>query len=458
MAVTFGYEGDDADDLTRVILCNGEEGGGNGGADGRSAFVDVEELAEGDEECPSGGLAITYGYADEGPEDHTTVYLCNPFTGELGPTLPLLDGTTLDDLDQAPLGYAFKELDLALDVSLHPSHIDESYGARLQCRWGKVQEDGTLDSSARWVDCPEAPLTPEHDRGLGWSDGLYATEYRVRAGLSVSTDPVRVPYYLHNNLDSAPSCDRRAPESEFFEVARDLMGPSTSGAFRVDGDPEEPGYVQLSNPFVSIHFDLPVRRSLGFLLPSPTFSSSDPSMVSGQVQVNSLRRRFVLSDDRQQLLIYRTYASRRGNSTCKALSVARQDERRFAMYRRGCDAVVLDRDGVGVCLDVDDDGLVHAVDGWRAGDWQVGAWFHGFVTAAMPPDQPLRAGVDNAMWRDLISQYRDNTPNGSRNFSSKCWTDPRCAEGQTNRATSGLVSWLYLPDVDFYPNMLPPAP
>ncbi|TVQ88723.1 MAG: hypothetical protein EA397_16130 [Deltaproteobacteria bacterium] len=73
IAITYGLEGDDSDDLTTVYVCNGDEG--------RGAVIDVAILEEGHEECANGGVAVTYGYDDEDPSEHETVYVCNGIDG-----------------------------------------------------------------------------------------------------------------------------------------------------------------------------------------------------------------------------------------------------------------------------------------------------------------------------------------------------------------------------------------
>ncbi|TVQ87241.1 MAG: hypothetical protein EA397_18150 [Deltaproteobacteria bacterium] len=365
-------------------------------------------------------------------------------TVELGPTSDYVFGGIREQPVGASRGYAWDPADVSIEtVLLAPDLADVD--PHLQCRWGKVDEEGRLADDLAWFPCPESPFTPEHDLTVT-GDGAYQTQVRVAAGGSVSPEPIAYPYYLHQSLSGAQDCTLRAEPEAYFDRARILLGTSVTGAFVTDGEAEDPGYVQLSNPFVRVNFSLPVRRSLGFRIDGGTFAPSRPDMISGEVEVLSLRRRFLLSEDGRHLLIYRRYASRRANGDCTGMSVARRMGTRSIM--RACEAVVIDRDGVGVCLTTDDVGDVRAVAGWQPGDWTVGAWFHGFSTAALPPDEPLRVNRDNAMWRDLLSRH--GTTQGGRNFSPKCYQSDTCADGRVAHGATGPIPWLYLPDADLY--------
>lgn len=65
-------------DGTSDTISPGADGrDGEDGETGQSAFVSIVDLPPGDENCEHGGIAITYGVEGADPEDLTTVYVCN---------------------------------------------------------------------------------------------------------------------------------------------------------------------------------------------------------------------------------------------------------------------------------------------------------------------------------------------------------------------------------------------
>jgi hypothetical protein len=110
--------------------------------------------------------------------------------------------------------------------------------------------------------------------------------------------------------------------------------------------------VQLKNPFISLTF-LPSKISNG-----PNFSLADNSTPQ-KINVLSLRHRFLVDPSRQMLLVTRSYKSRRETSqTCRAAVIEVRDthtngiKNPKAFKDNHCDAIVLNKAGSGVCIEV----------------------------------------------------------------------------------------------------------
>ncbi|TVQ94974.1 MAG: hypothetical protein EA397_00535 [Deltaproteobacteria bacterium] len=404
----------------------------------------------------SGGDQVTCRAAvfdgeDYGPTLFASMEVDDP--PNLGDTADLISGPIFDQPLGADLGYAWASGDVWVSAWILPDVRAEYPDATLQCRSGKIQSSGDLPPWLGWTTCEESGFNPSlnpHSTG----DGLYATEVRVTASGGFSENPVRQTYYLHRSLEGATACDVGFSAEEIADAARHAFrGEARSGFFRPNGSPGEDGYVQLSNPFIAIRFNIPQHQHHGFINPvhHGDFGDTDPRLT-GEVQGLSLRRRFELVNGGEYLVMTRRYASRRLEGECGVLNV----RRRVPYGQPGahryfhCDAIVFDADGVGVCMRLDGGGRLEVSNGWRLGDWRMDylerltKWWEG--------DDNVREGVDNTMWRELVSEYK--TVNGhptSRAFSPKCWTSPNCADNMgTLWGTFGVGRALYLPDADFY--------
>ncbi|TVQ94900.1 MAG: hypothetical protein EA397_00135, partial [Deltaproteobacteria bacterium] len=87
-------------DGSRETVFDGAAGAdGEDGTDGAAAFVSIEDLDVGDENCEHGGVAITYGLQGDDSEDLETVYLCNSPEGEDGRGT-ILDVDVLEEGDE----------------------------------------------------------------------------------------------------------------------------------------------------------------------------------------------------------------------------------------------------------------------------------------------------------------------------------------------------------------------
>jgi hypothetical protein len=237
--------------------------------------------------------------------------------------------------------------------------------------------------------------------------------------------------------------------------------------------------VQLSNPFIRMNFDIPFNRYFAFgeRLPGDNHTWALPD---GQEQVLSLRRRFVLNETNDLLLVYRRYASRRrsggqtgdlGGAHCSVASTHTHGVRRD--ITRSCDVIVMNRRGAGVCLNASG-GTVTPVQTFNEP-------FSTLVSALLPADAALTDNVDNAMWRKLTLQwsqneYADSGTNrrnclrfhdsyycgtngygmrdGWTQFSPKCYGSPSCVGdliGAEMRRYAGAGFYpLFLTDQEFY--------
>ncbi|TVQ94901.1 MAG: hypothetical protein EA397_00140 [Deltaproteobacteria bacterium] len=81
VTIVYGY---DEDDLTTVHVCDGSDG--SEGADGRAAWFEVEEFGDDDDRCDEGkgGVELIYGYEGDDPDDLDRVVLCNGADGRAG--------------------------------------------------------------------------------------------------------------------------------------------------------------------------------------------------------------------------------------------------------------------------------------------------------------------------------------------------------------------------------------
>lgn len=268
----------------------------------------------------------------------------------------------------------------------------QSSGARFQCLTTRVAAP-----SGQWKLCDGATGTSLIARPSPVSDGLTRTEVRLLFADDTPGNSIFFEYYVHNSLANAFRCPNKVPDSLYFKAAAEKLP---------HGNPF-PVQTKLRNPFISILFDPPVSATYGI------------KETDGLAEPLSLRRRFVLNQERTMLLLTRTYASRRlgDNDHCEVGSVQTHNPMTTApeRFRNRCDAVVFNARGAAACLYVDGNSTVQ----FRGN----GAGFD------VPPFDA--AGVDHFLWRKMLAKRHDW-------FSAKCFSSPTC--------NSGNPDILYLPD------------
>lgn len=226
------------------------------------------------------------------------------------------------------------------------------------------------------------------------NNGLWITQVRWDFPDGRHSSSYTFRYYLHSSLHNVSHCVPFHSDAQWFNKAHTLLGATDAGAFKLGID------TFLSSPFIRVTYKVPVSGQAQFKLTGQT-----PSL-----DMWSLRRRFSLNATGKYLLIQRNYKATRSGS-CNAAAFQIHDthagtNKTFRTY--SCQAVVLNRAGVGVCLN------------------------NAATTTAEPilphpSNDPLSNAIgwtfaNKFMWRQLLETSAGNT----RNFTPKCATQP-CA-------------------------------
>ena len=292
----------------------------------------------------------------------------------------------------------------------------------VQCRTAHRNQINTATFQVCNPDDPRGlvvhPISPEQAQDPALNGRLQTQVRYAYPNGAVSQIAVHT-YYVHSSLANVEPCPPRASDEAFFEVAAaDLdQGLGFSG-----------NDARLAAPFVNIDFTPPI---------SAIYEIAEGD---GTIEVLSLRRRFVLHDSYRLLLMTRVYPSRRSGLCVTAMIRKHQndpgddsdrDQNRYA--RNSCDALVFNKAGAGVCLNVDSSGTPYLAFSpssyWRINNSQFKSQL-----------------ADNFMWRKLL---RVNSANGTlKMFSPKCY-----AGGET--CTGGDRDVLFLPDRDLFPALNP---
>ncbi len=290
----------------------------------------------------------------------------------------------------------------------------------VQCRSGKPS---TVSAQSFVVCNPSepaslavAPFDPSQASNPVWN-GVVETQVRFAYPNGQVSQPTSYTYYMHNSLAGAQLCPEKATDAAYFAAAEPHLLRDGAPSF-ADAD------AHLAAPFVNVNF-APGADSI--------FEVADGS---GDVEYLSLRRRFSMNADRTMILMKRVFWSRRaGSRRCLTAMIRKHDsdagpESSFdgtRYFRTGCDAVVLNKEGAGVCLVVDTDSAVVLAaptsSSWKFWNFEV----YGLVNWA---------NADNFMWRKLKRVQYDGS---FAVFSPKCYTGGvSCAEGDEDM--------LFLPD------------
>jgi hypothetical protein len=229
------------------------------------------------------------------------------------------------------------------------------------------------------------------------NNGLWITQVRWDFPDGTHSASYTFRYYVHSSLNGVGHCTPLHTDAQWFNAANSRLGVTDAGAFKLGLD------TFLLSPFIRVKYQVPTSGQTQFMLTGQT-----PSL-----DMWSLRRRFTLNTTNKYLLIQRNYKSTRSGS-CSAAAFQIHDThsgnmKSFRTYT--CQAVVLNRAGVGVCLNNGTAGPV----------------------IAYPSNDPVSNAIgwqyaNKFMWRQLLEKSAGNT----RNFTAKC-------------ATLGCLG-IYLPD------------
>lgn len=301
---------------------------------------------------------------------------------------------------------------ITLQTPARPTYV-------VQCRSGKP----TVVSTQVFVACnPQDPMNlvvqpfPESEGNNPTHNGLMTTEVRFAYPNGQVSQPTSFRYYVHNSMAGVQPCPRKAPDQNFLDFARPYLVTMGSPVF-TDAD------AKLAAPFVNIAFQ-------------PKLSSVfTVSAGQGNVEYLSLRRRFSLNAQKDLILVRRTFASRRATSRpCLTAMIRKHDsdlgpvgtENNNRYFRTGCDAMVVNKEGAGLCLVADANGVVSIANPQSMG-WEYWNVFHGWVNW---PE------ADNFVWRKLDQ---------SNVFSPKCYQGgASCAGSNTDilfLPDRGLFAW-----------------
>lgn len=241
-------------------------------------------------------------------------------------------------------------------------------------------------------------------------DGPTETHIRFITPEGARTQPHVARYYVHSSLHGVTRCQLERPVEDYFEAARPLLSAGGGGAVIRSRD------VHLANPFVQIRFFPPVES---------TFEVADGD---GEVDVMSLRRVFTLNEGAgDMLMIYRSYASRRGRDTCRTATIRKRgpggtSSLRNINHYNHCEVLVFNNRGAGVCLQ----GTSTQVNVVYEGDRR----FHplaDFFGVGVPEEYTCgERCADNFMWRKIQRLRRGQL----RYFSPKCAVASQCASDE----------------------------
>jgi len=225
---------------------------------------------------------------------------------------------------------------------------------RVDCRSAKP----SAIASVAWAPCILDASNPlkvysrsAAEAQLASNNGVTQFDFRFLYTNGAFSEVSSIAYYAHNSLwDGAATVAKQAcpplvSDDTYFNVARQYLVSSTAQAGFAATD------VQLKNPFVMVQL-------------TPTLIFNDylyghiPATAPQKISVLSLRHRFALDSARQLLLVTRTYQSARHSPSCRAATLGTR------LYSKGlvrvhpesvhnpCDAIVINKNGSGVCLQV----------------------------------------------------------------------------------------------------------
>jgi len=311
----------------------------------------------------------------------------------------------------------------------------------------------TLSCSTRRVGQPQSfvacplmgasvkPFSPSQSADPS-NNGIWRTQVRWDFPDGKHSSIYNFQYYIHNSLNNVGHCNTTPPyhtDQQWFDLAHSRLGVGANwdaGAFKLGVD------TFLASPFIRVSYKVPMSGTAALIM---------KYMLNGQtpsVDMWSLRRRFTLSNGlgtapggnspvgtaNRYLLITRNYKSLRNPSNttnCNTATIRvhvthwnNTVPSRNHFYRYGCAAIVMNRAGVGVCMDNGGTGPGGPVFTASKDSWD------GYPLSSDPWQQ-----ANKFMWRNLM----EDTNGGLRNFSPKCATAP-CTGGATFLPDRGQFS------------------
>ncbi len=285
--------------------------------------------------------------------------------------------------------------------------------ATLQCR---TRRQSSLMLGA-WTPCPMSGTTVKPftaDPKNAASNGAWITEVRWAFPEGAVSDVFKFKYYTHTTLFGVARCTPFHNDSQWFAKASTRLATPDAGFFRLGSR----GDTYLDMPFVRVTYEPPKSSVYEFYL--------DGSSVARDIY--SLRRRFTLSSDQRYLLITRNYRATRSGS-CGAGGIAIHKSNRGTsnsnFKRYGCDAIVLNRAGAGVCL-------VNGASTAAGPEFQKEADSHEPRATGNPPKWEF---ANKFMFRILL----ESGVTGPMNFMPKCTAMP-CPSGSVFLPDRALFS------------------
>jgi hypothetical protein len=270
-------------------------------------------------------------------------------------------------------------------------------------------------------------VTPQQGVDAG-ADGAWITDVRWRFPDGAHSETFPFKYYIHHTLYKAKRCASPISDAQWFAKAKDRLLEPKPGTFKPDNSAD----TFLVNPFVRVTYQPPNANNI--------FYAFEQDGTQQTVEMWSLRRRFALSSDNRLLLVARNFASSRTGNCFAASFRIHNSHRKYNSEIIGfsCEAIVLNRQGAGVCL--------HSVT--MPGGSVVPDFAHDSNDDYA--DQLGWKMANKFMWRQLVEQvghdggdvhrFEFEPSRNYRNFTPKCVTQA-CAN----------PNGIYLPDRGLFP-------
>lgn len=243
--------------------------------------------------------------------------------------------------------------DLWVSLNAPPSSTNLKV-QRVECRFGRPGTIGAVAWGACVADTTNFlkvyAMSGVQAKNAA-NDGVTQFDFRFNYTTGAYSEISSIVFYEHSSLYdgtdmvSKYACPPPVPDEAFFQAVAQYLVTSASQATFAPAD------VQLKNPFIMLQFTpqiLPAGNSEAFV----------PTTAVQKVTISSLRHRFVLDAARQMLLVSRTYQSLREAPSCRAATIRVWDKHTNGIIntpkikRDACDAVVLNKAGAGLCLQV----------------------------------------------------------------------------------------------------------
>jgi hypothetical protein len=278
-----------------------------------------------------------------------------------------------------------------------------------------IVANAVLECSSRRLALPTVPLfvacsgsgstvTPHSATAASdpANDGAWVTDVRWRFPNGAHSQVFSFKYYIHHTLYRVRHCSNAIKDSDWFNKAATALSKPAPGLFSSSD-------TTLASPFIRVTYQPPNANSIRL-----DFQQAGDTQ---KVEMWSLRHRFVLSPDNKFLLITRNYVSNR-SSQCYAAYFRIHDAHHLNnnnIEHFSCDAVVLNRQGAGVCLK----NVNGTVD-------------FAHVSSDAYANLLGWSNANKFMWRQLVNEgghgdvhaYAHDESVSYRNFTAKCSVQP----------------------------------